>query len=667
MDRESWDNPSSNKRRDVRRWPGQRTGSCLRAFLGVCFLISTPLAAADVQGDITEPQVSSIFPSAARPGRIIEAEVRGSLIKGAYAVWFDDEGLRGRVLRTKGGWQTAQPGNSDKDHLAGRSKQASVPDRVLVEVQIGRSARPGCHSLRLVAPRGLSNGLLFRVVAEPLVIERVAPHQDARQAQPIALPVLINGRISKPGELDYYSFDASQGQEISFEVVRAENFEPHLALYREGGSWFDVDRPTRVLLEQERSSDLMPIKVGGSYRVLQGGRYYVELSSIFGKGSPDGFYELRIALRKDQPIDSDLTKPLAGWEERSFKRRLEQNWVKALKARSVRPPEPAALHANASTTGQKLGSAHGSDTERTQVQAVRATVSLVTEREPNDRPAQAQEVSIPALIEGVIQRPGDIDSFKFKVKPGQKLSFEIETPELKPPLFNPRLGVADNEDRELFSNVHRRISLFNNNGDRQVYLKDVEAKAVYTFERGGEYVLQVRDITSRYGGAGYRYRILVRPQIPHLGEVSVVERDRAGSSDVSARKESDHINLTRGQARKLTIVTSNEEGFTGAVSFWFAGLPEGVQAFPAAEADEGRAPTDVDEHAEAVAAKMQKTTVVLLASPKAPLTLMPKVVRLYCRPIAEGYPGSPLLVQEIRLMVTSAADQPVNERAHARS
>jgi hypothetical protein len=171
MDRESWDNPSSNKRRDVRRWPGQRTGSCLRAFLGVAFLISTPLAAADVQGDITEPQVSSVFPSAARPGTIIQAEVRGNLIKGAYAVWFDDEGLRGRVLRTKSGWQTTQPGSSDKDDL-GRSKQASAPDRVWVEVQIRLRARPGCHPLRLVAPRGLSNGLPFRVVDEPLVIER---------------------------------------------------------------------------------------------------------------------------------------------------------------------------------------------------------------------------------------------------------------------------------------------------------------------------------------------------------------------------------------------------------------------------------------------------------------------------------------------------------------
>ena len=59
------------------------------------------------------------------------------------------------------------------------------------------------------------------------------------------------------------------------------------------------------------------------------------------------------------------------------------------------------------------------------------------------------DISIPAIIEGSIERPGDIDSFKFKVDPGQKLAFEIETPEFTPPRFNPRLGVVDSKDNGL--------------------------------------------------------------------------------------------------------------------------------------------------------------------------------------------------------------------------
>jgi hypothetical protein len=264
-------------------------------------------------------------------------------------------------------------------------------------------------------------------------------------------------------------------------------------------------------------------------------------------------------------------------------------------------------------------------------------LSSVSEHEPNDALAQAAEISIPAIVEGAIQRPGDIDNFKFKVKAGQKLAFEIETPGVGPPLFNPRLGIVDSRDRELFSNVHRRVSLYNNNSDRQVYLRGIEPKAIYTFEKDGEYVLQVRDITSRYGGADYRYRICVRPQVPHVGEVLVSPSDR--------------VNLIRGQSRKLTIVTSHEEGFTGDVTFSFTGLPEGVEAFPAAEVNDKRDPTDVDENADAVAPKVQTITIVLLAGSKAPVTAAAKVVQLNCRPIAGGRPGPSLLVSRIPLMV----------------
>ena len=156
-----------------------------------------------------------------------------------------------------------------------------------------------------------------------------------------------------------------------------------------------------------------------------------------------------------------------------------------------------------------------------------------------------ESISLPAVIEGTIEHPGDLDSFRFKVDPGQKLAFEVETPDAKPPYFNPRLGVVDSQNKELFSNVERRLSMFNNNADPQVYLKAVEPKATYTFDKGGEYVLQIRDITSRYGNSSYRYRILVRPEIPHVGEITVMSppSTEAANADVVKGIEISRINL----------------------------------------------------------------------------------------------------------------------------
>lgn len=143
--------------------------------------------------------------------------------------------------------------------------------------------------------------------------------------------------------------------------------------------------------------------------------------------------------------------------------------------------------------------------------------------ELKERVGQAQSLSVPGLVEGAIKHPGEISAFKFKAAAGQKLAFEIETPEAKPPYFNPRLGVVDSHDHEVFSNVERVLSMFNYNADPQVYLKRVVAKSTFTFEHGGEYTLQIRDITERYGGPAYRYRVLVRWEIPHVGEAGSAE------------------------------------------------------------------------------------------------------------------------------------------------
>jgi hypothetical protein len=262
------------------------------------------------------------------------------------------------------------------------------------------------------------------------------------------------------------------------------------------------------------------------------------------------------------------------------------------------------------------------------------------------------------VIEGTIERPGDLDSSSSKWA-GPKLAFEVETSDARPPYFNPRIGVVDSQDRELFSNVERRLSMYNNNAVAEVYLKGAQPKATHSFERAGEYVLQVRDITSRYGNPNYRYRILVRPQIPHVGEISVIPKESPdATAEVAKRSEVNRLNLVRNAPKKLILVASYE-GFTGDLSFTFTGLPEGVDAFPAVQFNEGRAPLEVTQNPDTIAPKQQKTTIVLLASPEAPLTKEPRTVQLRCQLIGNGMLGPSLLVREFPLMVVESAVEAV--------
>ena len=145
----------------------------------------------------------------------------------------------------------------------------------------------------------------------------------------------------------------------------------------------------------------------------------------------------------------------------------------------------------------------------------------------------------------------------------------------------------------------------------------------------------------------FRNRVLVRPQVPHMGEVAV----KAGRGEVV-----DHINLRSGETRKLTVVTEPEEGFDGEIALTLENLPTGVQALAAAtttvnprllETGNGRGAM----HKERFFPSRRLATIVLVAGGDAPATPMPQRIRLTARPIVDGKIGKALAVQEILLMI----------------
>jgi len=634
------------------------SGLLLLLFGAVVLMPSQGFSQADPEDN--GPLLLSVFPLTVQQATSLKVEARGNRLDGAYAVWTGNSGITGQVLSVE----------EVKDLIKPRvrpSQQEIKPlpvFRVLIDLRIDATTHVGVHTLRLVSPRGVSNSIGFPVVASPVTVEAASSHRTVEQSQPVSLPGFISGKIGEPGEVDFYSFQAKKGQELRFEVVEGQRFDAsadaskfsaELSLYRASGSWFDSHRPTRVLFEEERSSDLMPANPGGTYRFFEDGEYFLQVVGLFGQGCMDCTYQVRAFPNATWVESTSQTQPVRSeWSERSLERRLTDTWANDLEARSAQGPE-------ASVSGVTSGPAtfvRVVAEPEPKLPIASSHAIAVSEREPNDQPSQSESVSIPTVIEGTIERPGDLDSFKFKVEAGQKLAFEVETPNSGPPYFNPRIGVVDSQDRELFSNVERRLSMYNNNADPQVYLKAAQAKATHSFERTGEYVLQVRDITSRYGNPNYRYRILVRPQVPHVGEISVIPKENVdATAEAAKRSEINRLNLVRNTPKKLVLVASYEEGFTGDLSFTFAGLPEGVQVFPAVQFNEGRAPLEVTQNPDTIAPKQQKTAIVLLAGPEAVLTKGPRIVQLRCQPIRNGKLGPSLLVREFPLMVVDSSTE----------
>ncbi len=526
----------------------------------------------------------------------------------AYAVWSGTPGLKASLRKVE---EIAAPEGEKKaatGSLPGPHPAAS--HRALLQVEIDASAKIAVHSLRLVSSAGVSNALKFFVNSESLIAESKDPHDQAHEAQVVNIPCVVAGRISNRGDLDYYAFEVSEGQEIAFRVISSRltrqnaRVAAQLALYKVTGSWFDPNRPTQLASSSSRGRFI--------YKFGQEGRYVVKVSSFLGTGGPDFTYQLRIVPIDVIPKQELRTARLkqfryatpwdpSKWEERAWDRRLEQTRLSALASRAVVTDELEEV------VNQDL------------------SVLLVKEN--------ATELKLPALVEGTIEEPGDLHTFKFHVKAGEQLAFELETPDLVPPDFNPHFVILDSDGKELSSNIHRWVS-----GAGNEYAKEIQPKTIHAFPRQGAYTLKIGDITSRHGNPHFTYRLLIRPQIPHVGKVELSE---------------DHINLVPGQASKLTIISDLEEGLSGGIVFAVENLPAGVQAFPSsgnkpvlsrgAIVDAGRR--------ELYLPKTEKIVVMLLGSENAPATRMPQMVRVSARPVVEGKLGAPVTVREFPLMV----------------
>ena len=228
-----------------------------------------------------------------------------------------------------------------------------------------------------------------------------------------------------------------------------------------------------------------------------------------------------------------------------------------------------------------------------------------------------------------------MDTFRFTVKADERLAFEIETPSAgPPPLFNPRLAVLDEAGVEVLNNIHKRIP-----SQSMIYWKSVQPKTLYTFDQEGEYVLQLRDITSRRGKPGFDYRVLIRPQIPHVGQTYVSEIFSPVQLERSGYQTADRINRVPGEAKTLTVATTREEGFSGDIVVTLENLPPGVEAFPGTQVEPPQGGSQDGGLKERFEPEMQEVTIMLLAQETAPITAMPHLIRIGLRLIGEGRIG----------------------------
>jgi hypothetical protein len=118
---------------------------------------------------------------------------------------------------------------------------------------------------------------------------------------------------------------------------------------------------------------------------------------------------------------------------------------------------------------------------------------LIAEKEPNNGFREAQPIQLAQDIDGQIDRPQDVDVYRFEGKAGQILLFEVEADRFGSAL-DPILLLHDADGRQLASNDDDALA---------------DPRLAYALKKDGVYFLTVMDAHDQ-GGPAHVYRLVAR-------------------------------------------------------------------------------------------------------------------------------------------------------------
>src|SRR5262249_19896832 len=243
----------------------------------------------------------------------------------------------------------------------------------------------GIRHWRLATSQGATPAMKFVVGDLPEIVEQEI--DGSAVAVEGTLPVTINGRIFPRGEVDIWSVPARQGQTIFCEVLGARLGSP-------------LDSRLEVLDPQGRrvaeNDDALGPDSFLRFTAAQDGKYQVRIHDVNYRGGQAYVYRLTITAGPYV----DRLFPLGG--RRGDKVGFEPNGQNL----PAGPVEVALPKGDAGSFFHRL-TLNGQLTNPFPIEL--DDLPEYRETEPNDTPEKATKVVLPAVLNGRIDQPGDVD------------------------------------------------------------------------------------------------------------------------------------------------------------------------------------------------------------------------------------------------------------------
>ncbi len=477
-------------------------------------MCSVPCAVAQTPN----PEFTHAVPMAVERGKTSEITVhtypnQKKGYEGAFAVLFEGTGLAAEPLP--------------------KGEKESV-DQLRLKVTVDPNAALGVREFRVAAASGISTVGQLLVVDSAVVIEQTEPHPTRDKAQALQVGQTLGGMLTAKEQVDVFKFTATAGQAVTVSLYSYRFFfKRH--------NQFDVLDPIVSLSdasgrELAANDDFQFADSLLHYKCEQAGDYYITVRDVDFNGTAAFSYVLQLT---DRPfVTSIFPLTIAPTDPPKFKVDGFQlaSADADLALNSFALPAPVGRHSIQLQSG-------GVGTNPASLEVTSHPV--VAEVEPNEKPDQAQAVTLPAVINARMDAPNDVDHYALTLKAGQAIRCEVKAR---------RLGSLLDSNLQL---LNAQGGVVTANDDIHPSTKD--SRIIFTAPADGVFTLKIRDLLYR-GGSMFPYSLTVQLDEPDF--TLQVDECRAG--------------IGPGTAMPWYVRATRTGNFAGPIDVRVEGLPAGI-------------------------------------------------------------------------------------------
>jgi hypothetical protein len=438
-------------------------------------------------------------------------------------------------------------------------------------VTIAADVPTGTYEVRAVGKYGISGGRLFAVSHGLAEVAEVEPNDTPEKAQRVPMNCAVNGTSDGNGD-DVFRFPAHKGERstIDCQALRLDStLRATLVLSTAEGKELAQSRPyydrTDPLLDFVAPADGeylvrlhdMTYSGGLLYRLVISNRLQIENVfpaavvpgetaelTILGRNLPGG-KAVAGAVVQDLPLE-ELTVPFTA----------PRDPVGLLRFDFLNHPAAPSV----TLRGQEFRP-QGLEEALNPALVLYAPHPVTREQEPNDSADRAQRLTLPTVVCGRFDRPGDADWYAVHLKAGEAVDVDLWCERLGLP-GDPFVIVTDAKGKEL--------AAFDDHGINFNTLAQFNRDPVGTFTAPaeGDYRLLVQE-RYNHGGPRFQYALSLGKPEPDFSPVVFHETNPDPSCPVVRQGGSAFYELCL-----------NRRSFNGPVTVEAEGLPPGVSCLP---------------------------------------------------------------------------------------